>query len=63
MDMKYRADHKTAYYFDLALRIKESWGELASIRFLEERKVPVKVALRVVSTIFKKHRVKSQPFV
>jgi hypothetical protein len=55
-NMKNRSDHKTSIYFDLAIRIKESWGELASVKFLEERKVPIEVALRVVSKIFKKHR-------
>jgi hypothetical protein len=51
-------DRKTAYYFDRAIRIKESWGELASVKFLQERKILIKVGLRVVSTIFKKRRVK-----
>ena len=58
--MQNRADFKTAYYFDLAIRIKESRGELAAVIFLEERNVPIEVALRVVSTIFNTHRVKSQ---
>jgi hypothetical protein len=51
-----RADRKTAYYFDIALKIKKFWGELAAVRFLDERKVPIKVALRAVSVIFNKHR-------
>jgi len=61
--MDNRADRKTAYYFDLALKIKKLRGELAAVRFLEERKIPVKVALRAVSTIFNNHREKSHPFV
>jgi hypothetical protein len=61
--MEHRADRKTAYYFDLALKIKKSRGELAAVRFLEERKVPIKVSLRVVSKIFNQHRAKSQPYI
>ena len=60
--MKNGADHITAFHVDLAIDIEKSLRELAAVKFLGARKVPIEVALRVVSKTFNKCRSRSEPF-